>query len=65
MGTVDDIDDVTLLKRAVTNARARDRRKGEGHPRWVAVMDVFALGSTYAHELCRRYGLNPDEMVKR
>jgi hypothetical protein len=62
-GTVADISDRELVARAVRNARARDKRKGQKHPRWLAVMDAFALGSTYAAQLCRRFGLDPDEKV--
>jgi hypothetical protein len=29
------------------------------------VMGVFQLGSTYAAQLCQRFGLDPDEMVTR
>ena len=58
------ISDEELLNRAVRNARSRDCRKGERHPRWVAVVDAFALGSSFASQLCRRFGLDPDEMVK-
>jgi hypothetical protein len=61
-GTVDDIPDAKLLERAVRGARPN--RPGR-HPRWVAVVDTFALGSTYATQLCRRFGLDPDEQVKR
>jgi hypothetical protein len=32
-------------------------------PRWVAVKDAFAVGSTTAYQLCREYNLNPDDMV--
>jgi hypothetical protein len=64
-GTVSDIADNELLRRAVNGARARQYRKGCKHPRWVAVMDAFSLGSTYAVQLCRRFGLDPDEQVKR
>jgi hypothetical protein len=60
--TVDTIPDTELLRRAVGQCRDRLSRKGEKHQRWVAVMDTFLLGSTYAHQLCRRYGLDPDEM---
>ena len=59
------IADEKLLERAVRNARSREHRKGEKHPRWVAVMDAFALGSTFATQLCARFGFDPDEMVKR
>lgn len=36
------IDDDTLLRRAVENARPRQRKT----PRWVVVMELFGLGST-------------------
>lgn len=62
---VNNIPDEKLLERAVRSARSRDCRKGQEHWRWVAVMDAFGLGSTYAHQLCRRFGLDPDEKVKR
>lgn len=32
-------------------------------PRWTCVKRVFSVGSTRAHELCRRFGLDPDEIV--
>jgi hypothetical protein len=53
-----------LLRRAVRGARDHAQRKGTKHPRWVAVSAVFALGSTYARELCRKFELNPDEQVR-
>lgn len=61
---VSDISDDDLLRRAVTGARSRTHGR-RYHWRWVAVMDVFALGSSFAHELCRRFGLDPDEKVRR
>ena len=63
--SVADLRDEELLRRAVTNARSRLRYKGEKHPRWTAVQDAFALGSTYAGQLCRRFDLDPDELVRR
>lgn len=63
--SVSSIPDAKLLERAVISARSRRHYKGQKHPRWVAVMDAFQLGSTYAGELCRRFGLDPDEEVKR
>lgn len=62
---VSSIPDVELLRRAVANARHRQCRRGQPHPRWTAVMSVFSLGSTFAQQLCRRFGLDPDEEVKR
>lgn len=65
MPTVRDIPDDELLKRAVKSARSREYPKGRKHWRWVAVMDAFALGSTYAHQLCRRFDFDPEEYVTR
>ncbi|WP_342711543.1 hypothetical protein AAFG13_06780 [Bradyrhizobium sp. B124] len=63
--SVASIPDSELLRRAVIQSRARDCRKGQQHARWEAVMDNFLLGSSYAVELCRRFDLDPDELVKR
>lgn len=60
-----DMPDSELLARAVRGARSRRVRLGEKHHRWVAVTDLFALGSTYARELCLRYAFDPDEIVTR
>lgn len=62
MAGVADIGDDKLLSRAV-----RECRRGRGRAKvylWSKVSDRFALGSTYSMELCRRFGLDPDEMVK-
>ena len=57
-GTVADIDDAALLRRAVVNAVARaKRRRGAA---WLVVAEVFGLGSTYSAQLCRRFGFDPD-----
>lgn len=58
-----DIPDEELLRRAVFTARATRSRGYQ--PRWVAVMDAFLLGSTYAQHLCRRFGYDPYEKVRR
>jgi hypothetical protein len=57
--------DEELLRRAVKRCRARTYCKGTPHPRWVAVMQTFALGSKASAELCRRFDLDPDETVAR
>lgn len=62
MADVNDIPDNELLGRAVRNCRARQSGKS---PRWVGVSDTFTLGSTYSMQLCRRYGVDPDELVGR
>ncbi len=50
----------SLVRRALNNARSRDPGQCL---RWVAVMDTFALGSTYSMHLCRKFDLDPHEMV--
>jgi hypothetical protein len=57
---IHDYTDDQLVRRALMNAKPR--RNGEA-PRWVAVMDTFGLGSTYASDLCLAYKLDPDEIV--
>lgn len=64
-GTVADIEDAELLRRSVKSALDPNMRRGVKHLRWTAVMRVFGLGSTYSHQLCHRFGLNPEEEVKR
>ena len=52
--------DARLVEGAVRNAQPR----GYGAaPRWAAVRAAFGVGSTFAQELCRRFGLDPDEML--
>lgn len=59
--SVDDIPDAQLLERAVKSARPKRGRV----PRWSAVGDAFALGSTYSIQLCRRFGIDPDQQIGR
>ncbi len=63
--TVRSISDEKLLERAVRGSRDPSAPDGHNHPRWVAVSKCFALGSTFSHQLCRRFGLDPAEMVSR
>jgi len=60
-----EVPDDTLLLRAVRSALDSSKNKGVPHPRWVAVMSVFCVGSNYSRLICQRYGLDPDQMVKR
>jgi len=62
MSDVNSIPDNELVGRAV-----RECRNGRGRskvPVWAKVGDRFLLGSTYARQLCRRFGVDPDEQVK-
>lgn len=54
------ISDEDLVQRAVRNARPRHPA---GSVRWGAVADALAVGSTYATNLCRRFGLDPHEQL--
>lgn len=47
-----------LLERAVRNA---GRLATVTAPRWAHVKNVFAVGSTRARDLCKRFGLDPEE----
>ena len=48
------------VRRAVQNSRPPRGKEA----RWVSVGRTFGCGSGYAHEFCRRFGLDPDEEVK-
>lgn len=52
----------SLLERAV--AFAIPRKRG-WTPRWVVIQEAFGLGSTYACQLCREFGFDPDEKIRR
>lgn len=43
----------------LANARRISARRWRGSPNWVIASEVFGLGSTYAHMLCRRIGVDP------
>lgn len=65
--SVNDISDSELIKRALYALRHRRPLRRPRRllvPLWSNVMDVFALGSTYSQQLCRRFGLDPEEMVR-
>lgn len=61
--SVNDIPDVELLRRAIGTIR-RSRSPRYGQPLWAAVAIRFGLGSTFAQQLCRRFGFDPSEMVR-
>jgi hypothetical protein len=64
MPDVNDIPDNELLQRVIRNLAKRGRSR-EKLPLWSIVGDKFALGSGYSQQLCRRFGLDPDEIVRR
>jgi hypothetical protein len=56
------IADDELLRRAVRDCRLLGGR--DKLPLWSVVARRFAIGSTFAWQLCRRFELDPDEMVR-
>ena len=60
--TVASISDEALVRRAVQYARPLHGDAAK--PRWVTIMNTFALGSTYAQQLCHRFGIDPEEKIK-
>lgn len=50
-----------LVERAVRNSKTEPGRARK--PRWIPVMETFAVGSTVARGLCEEFGLNPGGMV--
>ena len=52
----------SLVERAVRNAMPREL--GGTEIRWSVVGDAFGLGSTYATELCRKFGLDPNDQLR-
>ncbi len=50
-----------LTGRAVRNAMSHT---AGASPRWTAIADTFAVGSTSAMKICEAYGLDPHECVR-
>ncbi|MBI6940024.1 hypothetical protein JET76_01575 [Pseudomonas putida] len=51
-----------LLRTAVRMVRGTTRMK---RPRWALMMDAFCCGSGVAQALCRRFGFDPDEGLRK
>lgn len=56
-------DDERLLWGVVANARRS--RPSFRRPLWALVTDITGVGSTYAADLCRRFGFEPDSTSAR
>ena len=52
--------DEKLLWGVVHNAHRRSRDRA---PRWTHVIQAIGCGRTWAIDLCRRFGADPDEML--
>ncbi len=61
----DDIPDELLLDRAIRDARDWSAASQSRHPRWIAVAATFAVSTSQAKKLCRRFGFDPEEIVDR
>ena len=53
-----------LIERVMRNAQ-KVKTKGCGIHRWVWVCNHFCVGGTVAQALCREFGLDPYDMVKK
>jgi hypothetical protein len=58
--TVEDVPTDRLIWCGIANQRPTRTK-----PLWVCVMDAFGLGSTFAHQLCRKHGFDPDATSKK
>lgn len=50
-----------LVGRAVRNAHPQSRQGTRA--RWAVVAEIFAIGSTRARDLCRRFDVDPEEVL--
>lgn len=52
-----------LLERALRNIRGKGLRGY--NTRWIRVKETFGVGSGVANALCREFGLDPEEELRR
>lgn len=52
-----------LIRRVLLNLPRATGRKPKLRVRWVAVRDLFGVGSTVAYALCREFDLDPEETI--
>lgn len=52
--------DTPRMRCAFRNARRICKRSLRRSPNWVLASELFGLGSTYSHALCRRFGVDPE-----
>lgn len=65
MSDVNSIPDAELIRRVISAQRKLPRTsRARLMPLWSKVGDRFCLGSTYAMQLCQRFGFDPDEQVR-
>jgi len=57
------ISDAKLLQLAVSGVR-NPLPGNDGRPRWSLVGDLFGLGITSSAALCRKFGVDPEEILK-
>jgi hypothetical protein len=52
--------DPELAARIFRGVRHICARQWQRSPNWVVAMELYGTGSTYAHAICRRIGIDPD-----
>jgi hypothetical protein len=52
-----------LVRCALYNARRMAKAEYKRKPNWVLAMELFGVGSTYAHEYCKAAEVDPDGLA--
>lgn len=58
VNNIDSISSDELVKRAIRSLKPK-----RGLYLWCEVMKTFGLGSTFAQQLCRKHGFDPDAVI--
>lgn len=54
------VPDPAVARRVFHGARRVCARQWQRSPNWVLAMELYGTGSTYAHVICRRIGIDPN-----
>lgn len=63
--TVDDLPERELIRRVIASLASRPIKRWGGVPLWSKVGETFNLGSGYSAQLCKRYDIDPNMMVRK
>lgn len=58
-----EISERELIRRVLNNMQSTYRRRSQTIPRWACVVELFAVGSTVAKDLCVEFHLDPEEYI--
>lgn len=61
-----EIEERDLIRQVIRNLQGPSRYRSKyGTPRWALVRDTFCVGSGVAVALCREFGFDPEEMMRK